>query len=436
MKVNQQNLNEKFDFAHLKQRGRWIAVSLVSGLMLLLLSIQPAQAHGHCFEPSPGLMLVAYTHLNGGKDGVALIDLDPESKRFGKILQKRPIGRGVLPHHLYFNNDETRLFATSLSGSFLYEIRYKKDKHNRPRIGRFVPIDTGGNLIGEDMYFTSDGSRYYVTFLGGRGGERDGSLGVFDSETNELIETIAGPEPQDPSSEQPFILYPHGISANEDFGFFMVTSASSPDGVSGIGNTVTQIDLETNELLKTYRVADSPTDPSETVEVLLLRDDFPPYALVTTGTGGDIWIAAYNDSTGLFDPFEKKVEGDDQGLGVPLEFYIYENEQKEKELYVSFASPGVVNVYSLEQLPDLPLKRTLPAGAGAHHMAFFKTSSGREVVVIQNNLINLEGLNEGTLMVVDIYTGEVLDTLDMRADYGLLPESVEWAYGHGADTHH
>jgi hypothetical protein len=216
----------------------------------------------------------------------------------------------------------------------------------------------------------------------------------------------------------------------------MVTSDANPDGVSGTGNTVTLINFDTHELRKTYLVADSPEDLSETVEVLLLRDEFPPYALVTTVIGGDIWVASYNSDTGLFNEFEKKVEGEDQGFGVPLEFYIHENRDGEKELYVSFASPGAINVYSLDALPDLPLKRTLMTGAGAHHMAFFETKSGREVLVSQNNLINIEGLNDGTLMVVDIYTGENLGTLDMVAKYGLMPESVEWAFGHGADTHH
>lgn len=432
--MNAKNTKRISPVTHLGRWGRWIAASLVVGLVLIQSGTAPARVH--CYEPSPGLMLVAYTHLEGGRDGLALIDMDPESRRFGRILQKRAIGKGVLPHHVYFNGDETRLYATALSGSFLYEIRFRRDKYDRPHLGRIVPIDTRGNLIGEDMYFTEDGSRYYVTFLAGRGGDRDGSVGVFDAETNEVLETITAQEPRDPSSGQPFILYPHGISANEGLGILMVTSASHPDGVTGIGNTVTQIDLETHAPVKSYLVADFPADPSEAIEVLLLRDDFPPYALVTTGTGGDIWVASYNDDDGLFDPFEKKVEGDDQGLGVPLEFYIYRNNQGERELYVSFGIPGVVNVYSLDQLPDLPLKRTLPAGAGAHHMAFFQTMSGREVVVIENNLINLEGLNDGTLMVVDIYTGEVLGTLDMRAEYGLLPESIEWAYGHGADTHH
>jgi DNA-binding beta-propeller fold protein YncE len=420
-----------------RQWWKAIIFSLVSGLSSLILILSnstPSSAHR--FRPSEGLMLVDYRHLNGGKDGVALIEMDPESPRFGRILKRRTFGEGVLPHHLYFNKDETRLYSTSLNEPYLFEIAYRKDHKGRPHLGRVTPIDTGGNIVGEDMYFSEDGSRYYVTFLLGQGGDRDGSVGVFDAETNALIETIRAPEPGGGSLEPPFILYPHGISANEDLNFLMVTSDANPDGVSGTGNTVTLINYETHELLKTYLVADSSEDLSETVEVLLLRDEFPPFALVTTVLGGDIWVASYNSGTGVFNEFEKKVEGDDQGFGVPLEFYINENRNGEKELYVSFAFPGAINVYSLDALPDLPLKRTLTTGAGAHHMAFFKTKSGREVLVSQNNLINIEGLNDGTLMVVDIYTGEVLGTLDMVAEFGLMPESVEWAFGHGADTHH
>ena len=75
-------------------------------------------------------------------------------------------------------------------------------------------------------------------------------------------------------------------------------------------------------------------------------------------------------------------------------------------------------------------------GAGAHHMVFFHDILGRELVAVQNNLLNLDGLNAGTITVHDIYTGERLRTLDMRSRYGLMPESVEWAYGHGHDYHH
>jgi DNA-binding beta-propeller fold protein YncE len=381
-------------------------------------------------------MLVDFRHLDGGKDGVAIIDLDPESEQFGQIIQQRSIGEGVLPHHLYFNRDQTKLYTTALGGSNLYEITLKKDAHEIPHLGSIKPIDTHGNIVGEDIYFTQDGSRFYMTFLGGQGDEKGGSIGVFEAQTNELVETILAPVPEDPSSEQPFIMHPHGISANEELGLLMVTSTVHPDLENEVGNTVSLIDMKTNQVLKTYLVADSPDDLSQPIEVLLLRDNLPPYALVTTAIGGDIWVASYNSQTGLFNEFEKKVEGEAHGLGVPLEFYIHQNKRDEKELYVSFGVPGVVNVYGLDQLPELPLKRTLPAGAGAHHMVFFETKSGREALVVQNNLLNLDGLNAGSLTVVDIHTGELLRTLDLPTQYGLMPEAIESAFGHGHDYHH
>jgi hypothetical protein len=385
---------------------------------------------------NPGLFFVDYRHLGGGKDGVALIDLNPESEHFGQILERTEIGEGVLPHHLYFDTKEERLYTTALSGANLYELILDRGRDGVPTISRVVPIDTGGNLVGEDMYFTRDGSRYYVTFMGGQGNEKGGSVGVFDARTNRLLEVIQAPVPDDPASGTPFIMHPHGISANEAIGRLMVTSTNDPVAVRTIGNTVTEIDLATNQVLRTHLVADGPDDLSLPVEVLLLRDDLPPYALVTTVNGGDIWVAPYDSTTGEFGRFVKQVDGSDQGLGVALEFYIHTNHHGEKELYVSFGAPGVVNVYGLDALPTLPLKRTLRAAPGAHHMAFFQTESGRELVVVQNNLLNLDQLNAGSLMVLDTHTGELLGTVAMAAQHGLMPESIESAFGHGADIHH
>jgi hypothetical protein len=179
---------------------------------------------------NPGLFFVDYRHLGGGKDGVAMLDLNPESKHFGKVMQRKDIGAGVLPHHLYFNHDESRLYTTALGGSTLYEIILDNGADGVPRISRFVPIDTGGNLVGEDIYFTRDGSRFYMTFMGGKGGAKGGTVGVFDARTNKLLETIEAPVPADPASRQPFLMHPHGISANEDLGLLMVTSTIHPDG--------------------------------------------------------------------------------------------------------------------------------------------------------------------------------------------------------------
>lgn len=425
---------------NLSSRPILLILVLLAVTGLATLSAMGATAGGTDQAPglqeNLGLFFVDYRHLDGGQDGVALLDLNPESADFGRILQRKFIGEGVLPHHLYFNRAQDRLYTTSLGGTRLYEVIIDKGADGLPRITRFIPIDTDGNLVGEDMYFTEDGSRYYVTFMGGDGSLEGGSIGVFDAQSNELLETITAPAPADRSSGEPFILYPHGISANEELGIMMVTSTAHPDGASGFGNTVTAIDMATNEPIRNYLVADAPNDLSAPVEVILLRDDLPPYALATTLNGADIWVAPYDETSGAFGEFEKQVEGEESGLGVALEFYIHTNHHGEAELYVSFAVPGVVNVYSLDNLPELTLKRTLVAEPGAHHMAFFTTESGREALVIQNNLLNIDGLNTGTLTVLDTHTGERLGTVDLPDEHDLMPEAIESAFGHGHDYHH
>jgi len=415
---------------------RMTLIALLIGIVSLTTMMSAGARRGKIDERSkPGLFFVDYRHLNGGKDGVLLLDLDPESPQFGTILQNMEIGAGVLPHHLYFDRTERRLYTTALGGSYLYALKLAKGRDGVPRITRVVPIDTGGNQVGEDMYFTEDNKRFYMTFMGGQGGDPDGTVGLFDARSNKLLKTIAAPG-SDSTSSTPFIMHPHGISANEALGKLMVTNTAHPTLPKNIGNSVTEIDMRTNEAVRTYLVAESPTELTNPVEVLLTRGDLPPFALVSTVNGGDIWVAPYDAATGQFGLFVQKVDGAKEGLDVALEFYIHTNHHGEKELYVSFGVPGVVKVYSLDRLPELPLKRTLPAGPGAHHMAFFETTSGREVMVIQNNLLNIPGLNGGTMQVIDTHTGEVIQTLDLAAQHSLMPEAIESAFGHGADVHH
>lgn len=420
-----------------------ISVGIATALMLVLSLVGsiPVSAHGTGGGIAPnGLFFVDYRSLNGAADGVALINLDPESADFGQIKQEFELGEGVLPHHLYYNHDQSRLYNTTLGGEFLYELILERDENGMPTIVGSTAIDTGESVVGEDMFFTADGDTYWMTFLGGLGGERDGSIGVFDAQTNELIKTIVAPEPENPASGEPFILYPHGISANEDLGYLMVTSTVHPDLATGVGNTVTVIDMETDEPVQTALVSESWEDLTQPVEVLMLRDDLPSYALVTTIFGGDIWIAPFDEQSGRLGEFSEAIDGGANGLGVALEFYIGPGEDLESDedqlLYVSFAVPGVVNAYSLDNLPELELVKSFPAEAGAHHFGFFMTESGREAIVIQNNLLNGEGINAGTLTIVDIHTGESLGTLDLAGDYGMMPESVESAIGNAHFIHH
>jgi DNA-binding beta-propeller fold protein YncE len=409
-------------------------------LALSLLGSMSVAAHGGGGVAPNGWFFVDYRNMNGGEDGVTLVNVDPDSADFGEIAQTLELGKGVVPHHLYYNHDQSRLYNTTLGGDFLYELILERDADGMPTITEAVPVDTGDSVVGEDMYFSEDGTRFWLTQLGGLGGERDGSISVFDAQTNELLETIVAPEPEHPASGEPFLLYPHGISANDELGYMLVTSTVHPDLTTGMGNTVTVIDMATNEPVQTVLVAESWEDLSQPVEVLLLRDGLPSYALVTTVMGGDIWIAPFDEATGRLGDFTEVVDGSAEGLGIALEFYIGPGDDPESDddqlLYVSFAVPGVVNAYSLANLPELELVRTFQAEPGAHHFGFFVTESGREAMVVQNNLLNGEGINAGTLTILDIHTGEQLGRIDLAGNYGLMPESIESAMGNAHFVHH
>ncbi|PKF73288.1 hypothetical protein [Chryseobacterium sp. PMSZPI] len=397
-------------------------------LLGLLFPFSNCQNDNHSEIPHDTAFYIDYRSLDGKSDGIAVIELDPEAPNFGNISSKLELGVGVLPHHLYYNQNANKLYSTALGGSYLYQIKTEKDKNGQPILVAATPINTGENTVGENLFFTNDG-RFFMTFMGGAGGPKDGSIGVFNANNNQLIKTIKAPIQDNPNK---FIMYPHGISVNEEKGLMMVTSTIHPDLTTGMGNTTTLLDINTYELKETYQVADSKTDLSAPVEVLLLRGKFPQFALATTMLGGDIWIAPYNATTKKYDAFSKIFDGSTQGLGWTLEMYIDDNNR----LYVSFADPGKVLVFDISNLPQLKLLKTLTADKGAHHMVFFKTKKGKDAVAVQNNLLNIPNLNSGTISVIEISTGKTLGTVDLRTKYGILPESIEGTNGPSSYMHH
>ena len=47
---------------------------------------------------------------------------------------------------------------------------------------------------------------------------------------------------------------------------------------------------------------------------------------------------------------------------------------------------------------------------------------------VQNNLLNLDGLNSGTISVVDLASGNQIATIDDMLENGMMIESIDWIY--------
>jgi hypothetical protein len=415
---------------------------------------QPTASQDRNLEETQGIVLLRGLPTLGTSDGVAIVELDPEAENFGEILEEFEFPGYEAPlHHLYYSPNG-RLYATGLDPKCsLAEVELSRDSTGTPAINGVECLDTRGQQVGEDiMWHTVNGEQYmFVTFMGGTGIDQVdcGSVGVFDPQSNEVIKIIEARK-SIVGEGKPYIMYPHGISAYGDR--MVVASTVHPDLKTGVGNAITVIDLNSFEPIENIVVEDAkPVGfPSSPVEVLFVRPGISerakPGVLVNTMFGFEVWKIPYNEADKTFGDPEKVYDGATENTGVPLEFY-----GNETELFISHSIPGGVKRYQLDSLPELvPAGPDIKAELGAHHMTFFSTRSGRKVIAVQNNLLNLGNaadddstdvdfiakLNDHSITVSDLETGERLGTVNFRSRYNKGVENLEALFGSGFVHHH
>ncbi len=444
---------------------RW-AVLLSMALLIAACSTDQESAEPEAETPDPAaseadnpeermaVVLLRGLPTLGTVHSVAIVQVDPEADNFGDILQEFETPDWEAPlHHLYYSPNG-RLYSTGLDPQCsLAEIMLARDISGGPVINGVNCLDTGGQQVGEDiMWHSVNGQEYmFVTFMGGTGVDQaaGGSVGVFDPQSNALVRTIEARRSEVGEGE-PYIMYPHGISAYQDR--MVVSSTIHPDLATGVGNAVTVIDLNTFTAIETITIEDAqPVGfPSSPVEVLFVRPSIvagvDPVVLVNTMFGFETWKIPYDETDQTFGEPEKIYDGVDSGTGVPLEFY-----GNDTELFVSHAIPGVVKRYDLASLPELvPSGPDIESDLGAHHMIFYPTQSGRQVIAVQNNLLNLGDaadddptdidfiakVNAHTITVHDLETSEQLGSINFRERYNKGIDNIEGVFGSGFVHHH
>lgn len=405
-------------------------------------------------EETQAMVLLSGLPTLGTTDSIAIIELDPESANFGDILYDYPLPKLDAPmHHLYYS-PTGRLYATGLgSQCSLAEIELVRNAKAEPIINNFECLNTNGQNVGEDiMWHNVYGElTMFVTFMGGSDLSQvdTGTIGVFNAQNNQVIKIIEARQSQvEPG--QPYIKFPHGISAYKDR--MVVTSSTHPTIPTEVGNTITIIDLNTLEPIETIVIEDAkPVGfPSSPVEVLFVRpsivENVKPAILVNTLFGFETWKVPYNEQTKTFSAPEKLYDGATSGTAVPLEFY-----GNNDELFISHGVPGIVKRYDLKQLPNLVSSgEDIKAESGAHHMIFYKTASGRKLIAVQNNLLNLGDakdddptdidflvkLNHHSVTVHDLETGERLGEINFKEKYKKGIDNIEALFGSGFTHHH
>ena len=218
-------------------------------------------------------------------DGLAVIDLNPHSDTFGDILQDVPVGEGVLMHHSFYNYDKSKLYNSALMGERLYTVNIHDGT-----IFDVTPIETDSCIVGEDMIFSKDGEKFYLTCMGSN------NIMVFDAKTDQIIDEISSSQEENPTA---FTKYPHGISADEVIDRMIVTQTVSP-ALDDPQSSVTIIELSTGNVLSTIELIKNEGTPSAPVEVLFHPEGSIAY--VSGMLDATIWVLQWDEETKSFVP--------------------------------------------------------------------------------------------------------------------------------------
>ena len=335
------------------------------------------------------------------EEGIAIMDVDPTSDNFGKILMNIPLAPDLVAHHIFYDKTMTKAYVTALGQGLLHVI----DMNQFPYRLRPIAVDC---TAGEDVVFAQDNATWYLTCMG------SANVIVGSVATDEIIDTIELPG-----------TYPHGIAIHQGIDRILVTSTVRHTDLGDPGETLSVIKASTNEVLSSVKVSNKPSPSGEApVEVLFVPGADPAVAYVTNMFGASLWTATWNPATQGFDAAEA-FNFAELEVGVPLEIYF--NSAADR-LYVTTASPGRLHIFDISEDPAKPkLLKTVALAEGAHHMAVTKDE---KYAIVQNSFLNLPGMSDGAITVLDLDKGEVIATIDTLKNQGFNPNSIvllpEW----------
>ena len=368
-------------------------LSLTLGLLLSCTSLSSAEILALLnFESKPNQPV--------RREAIAIMDIDPESADFGKILMEIPLPSDLVAHHIFFNRDRSKAYITALGKSILHVVDLKQFPY------RLHAIAVPDCQVGEDLVVSEDNRTWYLTCMG------SSNVIMGDAVKDQPIKTVSAPGPADA-----FIANPHGIAIHNGIDRVLVTSTVTPD-MSQAGESVTVLEASTGNVLSTHKISSKPSPAkSAPVEVMFSPNANPPVVHITNMLEGTLWAGVWDQKSQAFS-FNQIDDFGPRQQGMPLEM-LYN--AKGDRLFVTTAKPGFVNLYDNTDPRQPKFLKTIPAAAGAHHSVL---SPDERYLFVQNSLLNLEGMSDGSITVIDLKNDKVLGSIDTLKAQGFNPNCI------------
>lgn len=355
-------------------------------------------------KPADQLKSLKLSGETARREGLAIIDVDPESPNFGKILSDIPLDSATVAHHIFYDRTMSKAYITGLQQPALQVLDLTKNPY------RLSTIETPPCKVAEDVILDEANERWYLTCMG------SGKVIVGDVEGDEVVGEIDLPG-----------TYPHGLAVNTAIDRILVTSTITPDLSSPdeFISVVRASDLEPIGKIK-MTDAESPSKVAP-VEVFFVPGVEPATAIVTNMFGHTLEALVWNPDSQEFGR-ETIFNFAEHGATVPLEIYFNDDKNPDRMYVTTAMKPGHLHIFDISEGPTKPkLLKQIVTAAGAHHVGF---TPDFRYGFVQNSFINLPDMSDGSVSVVDLQRGEVVASMDTLKNAGFNPNSLtllpEW----------
>src|SRR5262245_54842147 len=387
-----------------RKKTRTIAPLLVVGVATMALTLSGQVAFGEIlglvnYETKSADSLKALKRPiapPARKEGLAVVDLEPGSKTFGQVVKNIDLPGDTVAHHIFYNRDQSKAYITALGKPELRVIQMSDPSLTVKTVA--VP----DCQVGEDVVFSDDNKTWYLSCMG------SDAVIVGNAVTDAPIRTIKLP-----------LKYPHGIAIHNGIDRLLTTSTVRASDLGDPGEAVGVIEASTGKWLGEIKVSTKPSPAKAApVEILFVPKANPPVAYVTNMYEGTLATLVWNPGTKGF-AVSQAFDFGPMKMGVPLEMYFTPDG---KTMYVTTAKPGHLHIFELGKNPAaLAHRKAIPAGEGAHHVAFTRDW---KYAFVQNALLNLPGMSDGSITVIDLEKADVVASVDQLKDAGFNPNSI------------
>lgn len=329
------------------------------------------------------------------REAIAIVNVDPASPGFGATVAEIPLDPATVAHHIFYDRTMTKAYVTALAEPVLQVIDLTRNPY------RLKTIETPGCAMGEDVIFDEANETWYLTCMA------SANVIVGSVATDEVTGEISLPG-----------TYPHGLAVHSGIDRILVTSTITPD-LQKPAETVSVVRASTLELLGEIKMSDAPSPSGVApVEILFAPGGETPTAVVTNMFGHSLWALVWDPATEEFSQ-QQVFDFQTVGAGVPLEIYF--NDAGDR-MYVTTAAPGHLHIFDISQGVLTPSAlHSVPTAGGAHHVGFTKDFS---LGFVQNSLLNLPDMSDGSVSVVDLETGAIVASMDALKEAGYNPNSL------------